>query len=139
MITKREMFSKMLSLLVLVLMSTSIDCQSNQSICDYIIIDGRVRDLGLYQFLYEFQNESGVYIGKSYRLFSRDISSEEYPLEMINWTLTAQPVQEYEDSGLHKFYGGYQQIVANKRVDPIDQKSINTHINCFVEQGVCLL
>ena len=54
---------KLISVVVLVLMSTSVDCQSNQSICKFIIKEGRVRDLRLYQFI-DWE--------RSYRLFSRE-------------------------------------------------------------------
>ena len=73
---KREMFSKisflklfvdfkLISVLVLVMISTSVDCLS---ICDFIVRDGRVRDLGIYRFV---SNERF-----SYRLFSREIEGE---------------------------------------------------------------
>ena len=39
---------KLISLLISVLMSTSV---GSQSICDFIIKGGRIRDLGLYQFI----------------------------------------------------------------------------------------
>ena len=77
---------KLISVVVLVLMSTSVDSQSKDPICDYIIKKGRVKDLELYQF------SDGN--GFSYRLFSREWDgfkddngepiAEEYQLEIIN-------------------------------------------------------
>ena len=43
---------KLISVLFLVFMSTLIDCQSNQSICDFIIKKGRVGMLVRYVTLY---------------------------------------------------------------------------------------
>ena len=42
---------KLISVLVLVLMTTSIECQSKESLCKFIAKEGKVRDLGLYQFI----------------------------------------------------------------------------------------
>ena len=58
---------KLISVLVLVLMSTSSDCHSNDIICDFIVRDGRVRDLGIYRFV---SNES----------FSYRLSSDSRPI-----------------------------------------------------------
>ena len=111
-ITKIVMISKMISILVLVLMTTSIDCQTSDSICSFIFKDGRVRDLGVYQF----EDKQG---NTSYRLFNRAIDedfqkkTEEYELgfkdcnkkdECIVW---AQPSPILGDHGIHKFFAGY--------------------------------
>ena len=106
------MFSKMISVLVLVLMFTSIDCQSNQSICDYILKEGRVKDLGLYRFVSKEGNSS-------YRLFSRDTKdcpynncglTKEYELEITNSSVSARPSPITEPYGVHKFYAGYSKL-----------------------------
>ena len=119
-LTKREMFPKisflklfvdfkLISVLVLVMISTSVDCLSNDSICDFIV---RVRDLGIYRFVW---NERF-----SYRLFSREIEGEfttnqklfsriavEHELEIENWNVSAQPSPINEYYGLLKFYCGF--------------------------------
>ena len=122
-----------ISVVVLVLMSTSVDCQTNQSICDFIVEDGRVRDLGLYQFI-----DKNERIG--YRLFSREFEGdidittdymlpmgEEHQLEIENGRVTAQPTPIHYFHGLHKFYGGYGKgIQQNSRLN-------ETHFNCWIQ------
>ena len=108
------MFSKLLSILIFVLMFTSIDCQSNDSICGHLFKEGRLRDFGLYR-LY---SEGSL----SYRLFSRDFDYiNEYQLEINNWTVSAQPSPIIISYGVHKFYGGYG-FVSQKK----------SHFNCRV-------
>ena len=113
----------MLSLLVLVLMSASIDCQSNDSICNFLLKDGRVRDIGLYQYLY--QNFSTGPKVKSYRLFQRGTSKDEYEIAIENRTVLAIGLIEGEFYDLHKFNAGHN-----------DHYDIS--INCRVQQKVCL-
>ena len=125
------MFLKMLSLLVLVLMSASIDCQSNDSICDFLSKDGRVRDIGIYQYLYQFteykiREENKLRTNKSIRLFQRGTSSEEYAIVIKNRTASADPYTHYNPYGLHKFFVGQLKL------------EFDTFINCRVERGVCL-
>ena len=120
---------KFISLMVLVLMFTSIDGQSNDSICDYLLEEGRVTDLGLYQFVRSFENEHDN--EKSYQLFRRD-NDEEHQLEIRNWTVSAKPSPIRGTKGLHKFYAGYDWL------GYLDQ-SVYTDLNCRVEQRVCLL
>ena len=87
-------------------MSTSIDCQTKDSICDFLLKEGIVRDLGLYRFLSKEGNSS-------YRLYNRavDESSKqeavEYELEINDWNVWAQPSPILDYYGVHKFYGGY--------------------------------
>ena len=120
---------KFIALLTLVLMSSSIGGHSKDTICDFIIKDGRVRELGLYQFI--DKNET-----ISYRLFSRELDgdhqnieppmAEEHILKIENGRVTAQPLSIHEPHGLHKFYGGYgtgPERTRNK-----------THFNCRVER-----
>ena len=103
---------KLISVLVLVMISTSVDCLSNDSICDFIVRDGRVRDLGIYRFV---SNERF-----SYRLFSREIEgefdikevlldpiSEEHELEINNWVVSVKPSHFKEIYGVLKFYAGF--------------------------------
>ena len=123
---------KLISVVILVLMSTSIDCQSNQSICDFLINEGRVRDLGLYRWA-----SNGSF---SYRLFSRevdftsgeDIPKEyEYALEIKDWNVSAQKPPILEKYGFQKFYGGCQASsveVCNKAMIP--------QYNCALRQWV---
>ena len=92
------MFFKMLSLLVLVLMSASIDCQSNDSICNFLLKDGRVRDIGIYQYLYQFieyKVERILVTNNSFRLFKRGTSKEEYEIETKEWSVSALPHTHY--------------------------------------------
>ena len=128
-----------ISLLVFVLMSTSIGCQSNDSICKFIVRDGRVRDLGIYRFV---KNESF-----SYRLFSREIEGDiyenkvspiavEHELEIENWNVSAKPSPISEYYGPHKFYDG----VTIGNVTIIGDGSFR--VNCryiYPEERVCLL
>ena len=79
----------MLSLLVLVLMFASIDCQSNPLICEFLSKEGRLKDLGLYQFVTQFIRDELV-TEKSYRLFNRE-TSEEYKFLLINESLSLDP------------------------------------------------
>ena len=116
----------MISLLILVLMSASIDCQSNDSICDFLLKDGRVRDIGIYQYLY--QNSSREPKVKSYRLFKRGTSKEEYEIAIDNRTVLAIGPAQGKSQSLHKFYAGH---VSNENYDIL--------INCRVQQKVCLL
>ena len=134
MITKRKMFFKMLSIFLLVSMFASIDCQSNHSICDFLLKDGRVRDIGLYQFVWK----SGEKI--SYRLFSREVDHKfgteipfEYELKIKKGNVSAQPPPFPEAYGLLKFYGG---------CTPVDKDGCyeySKHYNCRLQQRVCLL
>ena len=118
------MFFEMISILIIVLMSASIDCQSNDSICDFFLKDGRVRDIGIYQYLY--QNSSRVSKVKSYRLFQRGTSNEEYEIAIDNRTVLAIGRLQSEFGILHKFYAGY-----NSYDDIL--------INCRVQKKVCPL
>ena len=124
---------QLISVVVIVLMTTSVDSQSKDPICDYIIKKGRVRDLGLYQFI-----DSN---GFSYRLFSREWDgfkedgepvAEEYQLEIINGKVTAHPLAVYQRHGLHKFYGGYARW---HLLPTILSKAPN---NCWLQKEVCL-
>ena len=107
----------LISVLVLVMISTSVDCQSNDSICDFIVRDGRVRDLGIYRFV---SNERF-----SYRLFSREIEgefnikqklsvpiAEEHELEIENWKVSAQ------SSTIKEFYGSLKFYVGSDKFEP---------------------
>ena len=85
-------------------MTASIDCQTNPWICEFLLKEGRVRELGLYQYVDETLDRRFV---KSYVLFQRD-SKLEYELEMINWSVSAKPRLIEEYYGVHKFYNGYQ-------------------------------
>ena len=114
----------MISLLILFLMSASIDCQTNDSICDFLLKDGRVRDIGIYQYLY--QNSSRERKVKSYRLFKRGTSKEEYEIAIDNRRVLAIGPLKSEFGILHKFYAGYVQ-------------NDGMLINCRVQQKVCLL
>ena len=128
---------KLISLLISVLMSTSV---GSQSICDFIIKEGRVRNLGLYQLIH--RNES-----ISYRLFSREFEGDfqnitvedtnlpslrpmakEHQLEIKSGSVTAQPVPIRHPHGLHKFYGGY-----GRGTDPKGIRN-ETHFNCWVQR-----
>ena len=123
------MFSKKLSVLVFVLMFTSIDCQTNDSICGYLLKEGRVKDLGLYRFVSMDGNSS-------YRLFSRDTNdctdnnctySKEYELEVTNSSVSARPSPITDPYGVHKFYAGYSRLTLG-------------YTNCWVLiETVCLL
>ena len=118
-------------------MSTSIDSQSNQSICDYIIKEGRVRELGVYQFIDRFKRVR-------LRLFSREVDhkqefgteiplEDEYQLIITKRRVVAKPPPISGVYGLHKFYGG---------CTPVDKEgcySTSTHYNCRLQQRVCLL
>ena len=126
MITKRKMFSKKISLLVLVLMSASIDCQSNDSICGYLLKEGRVKDLGLYHFVSEGRISS--------RLFRRDRkdcidkwceNTKEYELEISGSSVSAQSPAITDRYGFLKFFAGYS-------------KSRSSYVNCWAI-SVCLL
>ena len=135
---------KLISLLISVLMSTSV---GSQSICDFIIKEGRVRNVGLYQLIH--RNES-----ISYRLFSREFEGDfqnltvehpnlpplrpmayEHQLEIKGGNVTAHPFRFHEPHGLHKFYGGY-----GKGIDwlgkPEEAKVIRkeTHFNCWLQR-----
>ena len=128
------MFSKMISLLVLILMTTSIVCQTSASICSFLSKHGRVRDLGLYRFI----SNGSI----SYRLFKRiktksdsEVSknkSVEHQLVINNWNVSVHPSPIEAYYGLHKFY-----VVINK-VSP----RFRWYQNCrhiYTEQEVCLL
>ena len=129
---------KLISVLVLVMISTSVDCHSNDSICDFIVRDGRVRDLGIYRFV---SNERF-----SYRLFSREIEgefdiiekmwspiAEEHELEIENWNVSAQPLLFKEVYGLLKFFAG----LARR---PADERSFRYNCRYFcLKEKVCLL
>ena len=93
-------------------MSASTDCQSNDSICNFLLKDGRVRDIGLYQYLYQekIYEETSIKTKhvKSYRLFHRGSSVAEHPIQINNQIVLAQNRQPLttQSYGVHKFYAG---------------------------------
>ena len=129
---------KLISVVVLLLMSTSVNCQSNDSICNFLIKEGRVRELGLYQFI---DKNNGI----SYRLFSREWDgirdeigpiAEEHQLEIKNGDVKAEPSTFYEHYALHKWYGGYGKGNDDGEIVPIER--IASHFNCWLPKQVCL-
>ena len=127
---------KLITVVVLLLMSSSIDSEANQSICSFLIKEGRVRDLGLYQFINRTRKIS-------HRLFSREWDgilgsgnvkmAEEYRLEFgTNGSVWALPPPELEVFGLQKFYGGYHNFNYKYTQSTSDY-------NCWQPEWVCLL
>ena len=125
------------------MISSSIDCQSSDSICSFLSKDGRVRDLGLYQFV---DKQGDI----SYRLFNRAVDedfqkkTEEYQLgfkgcdpfgDCIVW-LEPSTIPDYH--GVHKFFAGYDKPdIQTCQVSP---KICNKYKwNCRIQQRVCLL
>ena len=131
------MFSKKLSVLVFVLMSTFIECQTKDSICNFLLENGRVRDLGLYRFV----SKEGI---SSYRLFKRVFDEspedkvEEQELVMENWSVSAQPLPILDYYGFHKFYAGYGKSFTQACRADRTQCS-GGHFNCRIELIVSLL
>ena len=127
----------MLSLLVLVLMSASIDCQSSPSICDFLLKDGRVRDIGIYQYLIQGHPEKGTLeIWHNYLLFHRGTSVVEYLIEIKDRNVSANPKPlDRPAFGLHKFFAGPEKAMVN---DTAEQQ-VNIYHNCRVHQKVCIL
>ena len=130
----------MISLLVLALISFSIDCQLSDSICSFLLKGERLRDLGLYQFWSS--------TGRSYRLYNRAVDesqqkmAEEYELEInyTNWKVSAQPSPKFDYYGVHKFYAGYDKLTDSKlcpRFREICAKPLAW--NCRIQQSVRIL